>query len=110
MAIYAERGNRVKLISESEIQKYGEQGYTITNGQGTVLQETVPTDVPTLKLAYKQHIDEIARLKDEIAELKAQKAAKPVKATPTAETEEVADDQAKPEKSTRGKKSTKTEE
>ena len=108
MAIYAERGNRVKTISESDIQKYVEQGYTITNGQGTVLQETVPTDVPTLRLAYKQHIDEIKRLKDEITELKAQKAVKPAKVV--VETEEVADDQAKPEKSTRGKKSTKTEE
>ena len=107
--IYAEKGNRVRQISESDVQKYVEQGYVITDGRGTVLQETIPTDLPTLRLAYKKHIEEIERLQAEIAGLKAQKAAKPAKAEPVVE--DVADDQAKPEtKSTRGKKSTKTEE
>ena len=64
--ICAEKGNRVRQIEESEIQKYVEQGYTITDGKGTVIKETVPTDLNSLKLAYVQHINEIAVLKGKI--------------------------------------------
>lgn len=65
--LYAERGNRVKQISEQDIPKYVEQGYTITDGQGTVIKETVPTDLPSLKLAYDKHIKEIESLNKAIA-------------------------------------------
>lgn len=67
--VYAERGNRVKQISEADIQKYVEQGYKITNAQGAVIQDTVPLDVPTLRLAYRQHISEIRTLKAKVEEL-----------------------------------------
>ena len=61
--IYAERGNRVKQISESEVQKYVEQGYKITDDRGTVIRETVPMDVQILKAEYQKHVDEIKSLK-----------------------------------------------
>ena len=70
--IYAERGNKVRQISENDIPKYVEQGYKIVDEKGTVLRDTVPTDVATLKLAYKQHTQQIAALKAENAKLKAQ--------------------------------------
>ena len=77
--LYAERGNRVKQISEQDIQKYVEQGYVITDGRGTVIKETVPTDLSALKLEYNKHIAEIESLKkaieirdEEIAKLQKQ--------------------------------------
>lgn len=63
MGIYAERGNRVKRISESEIQKYVEQGYKITNGYGEVVRESIPMDLATLRADYKKQLDEIKALK-----------------------------------------------
>lgn len=64
--IYAERGNRVKQISEADIQKYLEQGYKITDDRGTVVMESVPMDTQTLRNAYRQHTDEIKALKAQI--------------------------------------------
>ena len=64
--IYAERGNRVKQISESDIQKYLEQGYKITDERGAVMLESAPTDVQSLRNAYRQHVDEIKALKAQI--------------------------------------------
>lgn len=69
--IYAERGNRVKQISEADIPKYLEQGYTITDAKGSVIKESVPLDVPTLRLAYQNHTDEIKALKAHIERLTA---------------------------------------
>ena len=65
--LYAERGNRVKQLSEQDIQKQVEQGYVITDGRGTVIKETVPTDLSALKLEYNKHIAEIESLKKAIA-------------------------------------------
>ena len=79
--VYAEKGNKVKRIDESEIKKYAEKGFKIKNESGEVVQETIPTDVSSLRIAYKAHIDEIKALKAEIADLKAQLAKKPAKAT-----------------------------
>jgi len=74
--VYAERGNKVKKIDESEIQKYAEKGFKIKDAQGKVLQETIPTDVASLRIAFKAHLDEIKALKAEIEDLKAQLAKK----------------------------------
>ena len=70
--VYAEKGNKVKKIDESEIAKYAEKGFKIKDTQGNVLQETIPTDVASLRIAFKAHIDEIKALKAEIDDLKAQ--------------------------------------
>jgi len=70
--IYAEKGNRVHRIDEASIQTYVEQGYTITDGMGHVLKETVPTDVPTLRLAFTQKEAEIKQLEAKITELSAE--------------------------------------
>lgn len=68
--MYAKRSNRVVQIAESEVNRYVEQGYTIVDEKGTVIKETVPTDLATLKLAYNKHIEEIKALKEENDTLK----------------------------------------
>lgn len=99
--IYAERGNKVVAIQEEAIPKYVEQGYLIYDENGTVLKETVPTDIPSLKRAYTEHKAKIESLEKENAELKKQLAeAKVAKQEPSETTE-------KPQSR---KKSTKTEE
>ena len=77
MIIYAERGNRVKEISEQDIDKYVEQGYQIKDESGRVIKDTIPTDPQILKTAYinsRAKIEsleaEIKALKDEVARLK----------------------------------------
>jgi len=65
--LYAERGNKVKQISENDIPRCLEQGYLIKNERGIVLHEAVPTDIPNLKLAFARHQKEIKALKDVIA-------------------------------------------
>ena len=102
--IFAERGNKVIAIKEDSIQKYVEQGYMITDGNGTVLKDTVPTDIPNLKKAFVEHKKEIESLKAENEDLKAQieelkEAAKHIATTAVT-----------PEKVTRAKKSNKAEE
>ena len=90
--IYAQKGNKLRQIAEADIQTYVEQGYEIVDGQGTVLKETVPTDLPTLRNAYIKHKDEIkalnARLSALTAELNSLKSAKPAKAEKAVETAE----------------------
>ena len=78
--LYAEKGNKVKEIDESMIQSCVEQGYRIVNERGVVIQDTIPTDLASLKLAYKKHEDiiqeqkaTILALQSEIQELKAVK-------------------------------------
>ena len=82
--LYAEKGNKVKEIDESMIQSCVEQGYRVVNEAGVVIQETIPTDMATLKLAYKQHTElikeqkaTILALEAELAELKSAKQEKP---------------------------------
>ena len=72
MAVYAQSGNRVKKIDEDEIQRYVEQGYKVIDAKGTVLNDAVPNDIQELKLAYRQHVDEIKSLKSEVERLKKQ--------------------------------------
>ena len=69
MSMYAEKGNKVIEVGESDVQRYLSQGFTITDGKGTVLQEAVPTDTQSLWQAYHKHIAEIASLKKTVAEL-----------------------------------------
>ena len=90
--IYAEKGNRVRQINESEIQQYVEQGYKITNGRGTVLKETVPTDVMSLRLAYQKHTAEIEDLKKQLAQLTSENEQLKAKA-PKAKAEPVVSDE-----------------
>ena len=70
--LYAERGNKVVSINEDLIAKYVSQGYTIKDAMGTVVQETVPIDVPNLRKSYVEQTAKIKALETENAELKRQ--------------------------------------
>jgi len=61
--IYAEKGNRVRQINENDVDRYVELGYKITDGNGTLIKNCVPTDVAELKLAYVEHVKQIEELK-----------------------------------------------
>lgn len=86
--LYAEKGNKVKAINESQIETCVEQGYKIVNEQGVLIRDTIPTGVTELRLAYKEHektinalkkanaelTEKIATLESELSEAKAQSA------------------------------------
>ena len=67
--IYAEQGNRVTQISENEVAEYVEKGYKIIDSNGFLIQDSIPNDIPNLKLAYTKHVNEIKRLNDEVDKL-----------------------------------------
>lgn len=71
--LLAEKGNKVKEINESQIESCVQQGYRIVNERGQVIQETVPTDLNSLKLAYKNNTETIKKLKAENQLLKESK-------------------------------------
>jgi len=68
--LLAEKGNKVKEINESQIEACVQQGYRIVNERGQVIQETVPTDLNSLKLAYKNNTETIKALKRDNQSLK----------------------------------------
>jgi len=84
--IFADKGNRIKQISESDIDKYVGQGYKIVDERGRLIQDTIPTDITVLQSAFSENKAKIkkletenATLKQEIAELKDQlKKSKPI--------------------------------
>jgi len=105
--LYAEKGNKVKTIDESQIDACVARGYTVVNEYGTVVKETIPTGVAELRLAYTKNAEEIDQLKATIAKLEAELAVaqaevvkKSVKAaTPVSDvTEEVMEDTPKPKR------------
>ena len=104
--LYAEKGNKVKNIDESQIDACVAQGYTIVDETGRVVRETIPTGLAELRLAYTQNAEEIAKLKSQIvaleAELASAQAALAAKATqasqPAPTSEEVTEDTPKPKR------------
>lgn len=67
--LYAEKGNKVKEIDESMIDSCVEQGYKIVDERGNLIKDTIPTDLPTLKLAYTKHEKTIKELRATIESL-----------------------------------------
>ena len=61
--LYAVKGNKEKTIDESMIESCVQQGYKIVDERGVVIRETTPTDIASLKLAYKKHEETIKNLK-----------------------------------------------
>lgn len=55
------------------------KGYDVVDNSGNVVQSGTPNDINILKRAYEQHVEEIKELRKEIAELKSQLKAEPVK-------------------------------
>lgn len=104
--LYAEKGNKVKNIDESQIDACVAQGYTIVDESGRVVKETIPTGLAELRLAYTKNAEEISQLKARIvaleAELASAQAALATKATKASQSapasEEVTEDTPKPKR------------
>lgn len=70
MAI-VEKANVVLEIKDSEVERYLDLGYNVTDGKGNVLQACIPTDVGTLQKLYLEQLDTIESLKKQKADLEA---------------------------------------
>lgn len=68
MAI-VERGNVVLEIADDDIQRYLDKGYSVTDGKGTVLQQTLVLSTGELHQIIAKKDAEIAELKKQIKEL-----------------------------------------
>jgi hypothetical protein len=73
--VYVEKANKVRRVNESEVQRYLDLGYNVTDGKGNILQECVPTDLGKLKAAYTEHKNTIAELQAKVVELENELAA-----------------------------------
>lgn len=74
------KGNVVMTIKESEVSRYIDLGYDVIDNNGNILQKSIPNDIVALKTAYKQHLEEIKALTEEIRVLKEETQKKTTKA------------------------------
>lgn len=72
------RANVILEVKDYEIQRYKDDGYDVIDETGKVIEATIPTDKHTLQKAYKEQLEEIAKLKARIEELEAKSAVKAV--------------------------------
>lgn len=77
--VTVKRGGSYLTIPAMAVERYMAKGYDVVDEAGNVLQGNIPNDINVLKNAYKEHIEEIKKLKEEIAQLKAKPKAEPVK-------------------------------
>lgn len=73
-----ERGNVVLQVKDHEIQHYLNLGYNVTDDNGNILRESIPTSIGVLQTAYLEHTKKIDELEDTIAKLTAKLSAKKV--------------------------------
>ena len=73
------RGGSYLTIPALAVDRYMAKGYDVVDDKGNIIQSSVPNDVTILKRAYEEHVAEIKKLKEEIAQLKSEKIAEPVK-------------------------------
>lgn len=77
--ITVRRDNVVLDIPADQKNYYMGLGYNVIGKDGSVIEETTPTDIASLQRFYKDAKKKIAELEAEIKTLKAQKREKPVK-------------------------------
>lgn len=69
----ARKANVVLKIEDDEVKRYLDLGWNVYDTKGHLVKEAIPSDLGVLKMAYVNHTNEIAKLKAEIAKLKANK-------------------------------------
>lgn len=69
-SFYAKRANKVLRINDDAVERYLNQGYTITDMQGKVIGKGTPRDNIQLTAEYKKQSVEIETLKAENAKLR----------------------------------------
>lgn len=72
--LYAKKSNRVQPIAESDVQRFLNMGYNIIDVKGNVLVESMPDDIDGLRVSFKKHTEEIAKLRACISEYEKQNA------------------------------------
>ena len=69
--VKVKQGNVVLRVDPDEVKKYFNMGYDVYGADGKIAKRAIPKDVPSLQKAFLDHEAEIAKLKEEIAALKA---------------------------------------
>lgn len=89
MAI-VERGNVVLEVADDDIQRYLDKGYSVTDGKGNILKQTLALSTGELHQIIAKKDAEIAELKKQIKELseKSVTAEKPKRSRKTKANEE----------------------
>lgn len=80
MAI-VERGNVVLEVADDDVQRYLDKGYSVTDGNGNILQQTKMLSPGELHQIIANKDTEIAELKEQLAKL-AEKIAKADESAP----------------------------
>ena len=102
------RGGSYLTIPALAIDRYIAKGYDVVDEAGNVLQGGTPNDINILKRAYEQHVAEIKKLKEEIAQLKSQPKEEPVKHSKLFGTEVEEPKVEEPEKKTTSRRTKKS--
>lgn len=77
--VTVQRANTILQVPEEWADRYLDQGYSIIDAHGNVVQSSIPKDVGTLQKAYFDHVKEIEELKKVIEELQQKKSGRPKK-------------------------------
>lgn len=64
------RANVVIHVEDTEVDRYIDLGYVQVDDAGNIIKKGIPSNVTDLQKAYAEHLETIARLEAEIAELK----------------------------------------
>lgn len=102
------RGGSYLTIPALAIERYMAKGYDVVDEAGNVIQGGTPNDINVLKRAYEEHVAEIKKLKEEIAQLKAEAKEEPAKHSKLFGTEVEEPEEVVSEKKTTSKKTKKS--
>ena len=65
-----QKANRVVEVADYKVPAYMEQGYSIIDANGNILEEAIPNDVGFLKIRCKELTDALKAKDKEIEKLK----------------------------------------
>ncbi len=67
-----ERGNVVLTVPDSDIKRYMDMGYNVTDEKGKVIKACVPTDLGELRQAFAHQTEQIKQYEEKIKQLEEQ--------------------------------------
>ena len=77
--VTVQRANVILDVPEEWLDRYLDEGYSVIDAKGNIIQSAIPKNVGTLQKAYVDHIKEIEELKKQVEELKQKKTGRPKK-------------------------------
>ena len=72
--ITVQRANVILDVPEEWLDRYLDEGYSVIDAKGNIIQSAIPKNVGTLQKAYVEHTAKIKELEKEIEQLKMKKA------------------------------------